>query len=195
VTIPLEPQTELFDDLDGGHQFVESERVEEIARRLIRELPEFEQSGLRQAVGDDLRVLYIENTKPFDQLRELPVCGSFGKAIKASPVWRDLANTDAVLWIREVVVRATGWPDLLEATIFHGLLHFECAFVAGVWRLSLRKHDVQAFNESAARYRDALPDVRTFLRAAARFGEPTETVVQEPLSAPNGRTQPPAPPA
>jgi hypothetical protein len=92
---PLEPQT-LFENLDPGVQFIRSERVEMMARRLIASQQDFELSGLRQALAGDLSLLFLENVKPFDQAVELPVCGVFSKAIKAGPVWRDLTGADAV---------------------------------------------------------------------------------------------------
>ena len=165
---PSEPQT-LFADLAPGVQFIKSERVEAVARRLVATQTDFELSGLRQALAANLSMLFLENVKPFDQALELPVCGVFSKAIKASPVWRDLTGADAVLWIRSIVCDAKSWPALLEAQVFHALLHFECAFVSPEWRLALRPHDVQAFNETAGRYADGLPDVKAFLRAAAPF--------------------------
>lgn len=171
-------QPEMF-DMPSGPQFVESERVGDVATRLINAEGNFLVSGLRQAVGSGgMTLTFLENTRPFDQLVEMPVCGVLSKAIKAGAVWRDLAHTDAVLWIRSFVCDTPGLPGFLESTIFHALLHFECAFDKGVWKIALRPHDVEAFNETAGRYGKGLPDVRRFLQAAAKGETPTETGVQ-----------------
>ena len=161
-------QPEMF-DVPVGVQFVESKRVERVALHLIGAEPNFQVSGLSQAVlSGGMTLTFLENTKPFDQLVEMPVCGVLSKAMKASPVWRDLAHTDAVLWVRSFVCTTEGIPDFLESTVFHALLHFECAFDKGVWKIGLRPHDVEAFNETAGRHGLGLPDVRRFLQFAAK---------------------------
>ena len=164
-----EPQT-LGLDVDGT-QFRLDKALEARAGIILGRFQEL--YPVREAITQgELRFGFLFNLKPFDVLAERLVCGTIGKAAKASPVWRDLTGYDAVLWVRAHVWTMFETEDSRDALLLHLLLHFDAAFVRGAWKLSTRDHDYAGFNDVARHFGGALPDTASLIAALARGHEP-----------------------
>jgi hypothetical protein len=168
--VAAEPQT-LQLDVDG-RQFLLDRALKARAGILMGRFDEL--YPIREAATQgELRFGFLFNVKPFDTATERLVCGVIGKSVKASPVWRDLVDLDAIVWVRKQV-----WDlfddDSRDALLLHLLLHFDAAFVKGTWKLSTRDHDYAGFNDVARHFGSALPDTAAFVRALQRGEGPAE---------------------
>lgn len=169
-----EPQT-LGLEVDGS-QFRSDAELEARAGVLMGRFNEL--YPVREAITQgELTFGFLVNTKPFDVMTERLVCGSIGKSVKASPVWRDLTGLDAVIWVRSHVWSAFDNEDTRDALLLHLLLHFDAAFVRGTWKLATRDHDFAGFNDVARHFGSALPDIASFVRALERGDSPVQPLV------------------
>lgn len=77
---------------------------------------------------------------------------SIGRAIKAPPLWRDLAGVDGVIWVNEVAWNGLS-ERLREAVVLHELLHFDVEVSDdGDEKLVVLKHDIEEFGLVVSTY-------------------------------------------
>lgn len=129
---------------------------------------------------EDLRVAYLERLgEPEGEGEE-----AIAKCQKASPLWRDLAGYDVVIW-----AWAAHWeaftPRQREALVLHELLHVARTAKGGV---KLRRHDLEEFGYVVRHYGAWDPAVEGFGRALRTYevGETREPAT-EPTRLPAGR--------
>lgn len=147
--IPFEPDAD----------YVESPTIAEVARQLINRHDRFRPL-------DELRIAYLERIgEPSGEGED-----ALAKCQKASPLWRDLAGYDLVIWAwRAKLTMLT--ERQVEALVAHELCH---AFVDEKGKLKLLKHDLEEFHWVARQYGPWLHDVRVFGEQLQAFSdEPT----------------------
>lgn len=162
----------LFPDLDPS-QFIESAAVAAVATTVLERDGAAGEVGrlfnvARAISGEEIRVLFMVNAKPFDPLKDDVKHDAIAKCIKAPTLWHDVTGYDAVIWCR-------GWfwdqflDDQREALLLHELLHLEVEYDDdGEVQLRVRKHDLEEFTDVALRFGGALPGIDPFVRA---FGQ------------------------
>jgi hypothetical protein len=139
--------------------YVESPQVREVARDIINRHDRFR-------ALDDFRIVYLERLgDPTGEGEE-----AIAKCQKASPLWRDVAGVDLVIWDwRHHWLAVT--ERQREALVAHELCH---PFVTDKGTLKLVKHDLEEFHWIARQYGPWLDDVRVFGQQLAAFSdEPT----------------------
>ncbi len=143
---------------DPDAEYVDSPEVREVARQLINRHDRFRPL-------DDFRILYVERLgEPSGEGED-----ALAKCQKASPLWRDVAGVDLVIWVWRHHWKAFE-PRQREALVAHELCH---PFVTDKGTLKLVKHDLEEFHWVARQYGPWLHDVRVFGEQLAAFDEPT----------------------
>lgn len=144
---------------DEGADYSPSAEMKKVAIALIRR-----HSGIA-ALVEDLRIAYLERAgEPSGEGEE-----AIAKCQKASPLWRDLAEYDVVIWAWSY------WWDLFEprqreALMLHELCHIDRTEKGGV---KMRRHDVEEFIAVVHQYGvwDGFSHLRDFGRALARHSD------------------------
>lgn len=162
----LDPETGdgLFPDTYVA-PFVKAEGVAEVAAEVIASFDEFESIATAQREAG-LRITYVFETRPFDPDKEEFKPHTIAKVTKASPLWRELAETDLV-----IAVRQTFWDAFDDvqrrAVLHHELTHIEVdePGADGIPKVSLRPHDVEDFNGTMRRFGPVIPGRRSFVKA------------------------------
>jgi len=139
----------LFPEIEGP-EFLKSEQVADVARDVLSEHGKVGGVGrlfaTAKAVREgEIRIAYLINAKPFDELNDDANHDAAGKCIKAPRLWHDVTGIDVAIWIREHFWK--GWPpDVRAAAVLHELLHVEVDHDAkGEVKIKVRKHDVEDF--------------------------------------------------
>lgn len=132
--------------------YVESSAVRETAVGLINRIPTV------QATVADLRIAFCERLgEPSGEGESI-----LAACVKASPLWRDRAGDDVVIWVWQAVW-ATLEPRQQEALVLHELLHIDRTEKGAV---KLRKHDLEEFSMVVHQYGAWKGDIGAFLHAA-----------------------------
>jgi hypothetical protein len=138
-----------IDDIDGP-EFIPSEQVADTGRLVLSR--HGGSDGIRRlwetarAIRDgEVKVAWLFNAKPFDELNEEKSHDAAGKCIKAPGLWHDLTGIDVAIWIRQYFWNQ--WdPHIREAAVLHELLHVEVRRDKhDQAKVSVRKHDVEDF--------------------------------------------------
>lgn len=161
-------QPAMFPDLEGP-DFVRSEEVADVAADVLRihgrkvgRLGEIEEA----IEAGEVRVLYLLNTKPLDELTERQEHDTAGKCMKAPRLWHDVTGYDVAIWIREHFWK--GWDvEVRRAAVLHELLHVDVERDKNDQaRVRIRKHDVESFVDVARLYGPIEGDAAAYVRAA-----------------------------
>lgn len=141
--------------------YVDSPEIRQVAEGLIGRHSRF------QDVDREFRVVYLERLGEPSGDGE----GVIAKCQKASPLWRDVAGVDLVIWVWREVWH-TFSPRQREAVVAHELCH---AFVDEKGKLKLLPHDLEEFAWVVRQYGPWRDEVRIFGEQLAAFGEePTQ---------------------
>jgi hypothetical protein len=182
------PAAQLFPALFDA-RFVRSEAVAETAAAVLAEHGEVggiaRLFDVRRAVNeDDLTIAYVLDTKPFDPLSPT-THDAVAKCIKAPPVWHDITGVDVVIAVRQYFWDAFD-ADQRGALLVHELLHVDASYDEnGELVLAIRKHDLEEFDDVAAKYGAALPAIAPFIRAFGKSQDPAaplRDIVDDPAS-------------
>lgn len=157
--------------------YLPSEEVAKVGAALIRRHRAF------QVMASDLRIVYLERLGQPSGEGEVLIA----QCQKASPVWRDVAHVDVVIW-----VWAEWWqrfsPRQREAVVMHEMCHVGRTEKGGV---KLRKHDVEEFSAVVATYGiwDDFGRLGDFVAALQRHDAraAAEARADEPIRLPAGR--------
>lgn len=160
---------------DHEADYVASDEIAKIAGTLIR------RHEIVALSTEDLRIAYMERLGERSGEGEEAIA----KCQKASPLWRDLAGYDVVIWAWAEV-----WEQLesrqREALVLHELLHIGRNRTGGV---KLRKHDLEEFAMVVLHYGPWDGPVELFGKALRRYevGETRQPEGAEPIRLPAGR--------
>jgi hypothetical protein len=147
---------ELLPEIEGA-EFIRSDDVADIAREVLSEhgtvggvVDAFETA--RAIADEEIHVLWLLNTKPFDEAKEERSHDAAGKCIKAPRMWADVTGYDVAIWIREHY-----WLEaddrVKRAMLLHELLHVEIRRDKNdVAKVAVRKHDIEDFVAVAKHY-------------------------------------------
>ena len=163
MSLPIEPESGLFPD-DAEPAFVRSSEVEELAKQVMAQWPEFE--PICTAIDDGLSIAYVWETKPFDPTKDEYKRHVVAKVTKASPLWQCLAEVRLA-----VQFRAWFWdkytPEQRAAVIYHELKHIEVEEPdkpGDPVKVSLKPHEIEEFYGVARRYGAVLPDIANLVK-------------------------------
>lgn len=176
----LEPETGLFPGTYVA-PFVEAPAVADVGADVIASFDEFEPIATAQREAG-LRIAYVFETKPFDPDKEEFKPHTIAKVSKASPLWRELADTDLV-----IAVRQTFWDAFddvqRQAVLHHELTHIEVdePGADGIPKVSLRPHDVEDFNATMRRFGPVIPGRRSFVKAFLAWQHEQDVPAPTPL--------------
>jgi hypothetical protein len=122
--------------------------------------------ALRDAVRNHgLRIAYVLETKPWDPVKDELKPHTIAKAVKASALWRCMAEVDVVIQFRRTFWNAFEHVQR-EAVIHHEFTHIETEVDENdVLTVTLRPHDVEEFVQTARRYGTVLPGRRELAKA------------------------------
>jgi hypothetical protein len=168
---------------DPDAEYVGSEEIEKVAQGLIKRHSRFDPLL-------NIRVAYLERIGTPSGEGEAVLA----KCVKASPLWRDVAGVECLIWVWSSVWRALE-PRQREALVAHELCH---AFVTEKGTVKLLKHDLEEFHWVVRQYGPWDEAIRMFGVALTAHGDqdPAETVREmgrqqpqgdEPIRLPAGR--------
>jgi predicted metallopeptidase len=167
---------------DPDPDYAPSADVAAVAKALIR------RHRVLDVMAGDLRIAYLERLGQPSGEGE----GLIAACQKASPVWRDVAHVDVVIWVwSEWWARFS--PRQREAVVMHELCHVGRNESGGV---KLRKHDVEEFNFVVAHYGvwDDFGQLGDFMRSLVagegrreRAAQDEKPGAPEPIRLPAGR--------
>ena len=169
-------QPSMFPDIEGP-DFVKSSEVADVGETVVR----IHGRGIGQLgpvaeaiTEEEIHVLWLLNTKPFDPEKDEEGHDAAGKCIKAPGLWHDVTGYDVAIWIREYFWKQWDEPTR-RAAILHELLHVEVdRDKDDQVKVKIRKHEVEDFVAVALAYGPIFGDAPRYVRAAAVFaGEPT----------------------
>lgn len=171
MALPLEPETAPMFDLGDLPAFTDALDVERLAEQVmpkyreLRDLHEAVYPDPERELGAEIRIAYLFDNAKFDMAKDEVTHSSLGKAMKAPPVWRHLAGTEAVITFRSYF-----WERFDErqrsAVLMHQLLHLE---VAGPGKLALREHGVEEFGDVLRRFGAYLPHIAAAVNSWAKW--------------------------
>lgn len=151
--------------------FTRSEEVADVADEVLRLHGRAGGVGRLHPVAraidnEEIHVLWLLNTKPFDPEKDEENHDAAGKCLKAPGLWRDITGYDVAIW-----VRAYFWErwdvHMRQALLLHELLHVEIKRDRDDQaRVAIRKHDVEAFVDVARIYGTVEGEAAAFVRAA-----------------------------
>jgi hypothetical protein len=161
--------------------YVESPELKRVTEGLIARHERF--GPLR-----DLRIAYLERLgEPSGEGESV-----LAQCQRATPLWRDYAHVDLVIWVWRAVREALE-PRAFEALAAHEACH---AFVTEKGTVKLLKHDLEEFHWVVRQYGPWDDAIRMFGVALTAHGDqdPAETVREmgrqqreEPIRLPAGR--------
>lgn len=165
----------LFPEVEGP-EFIEGPGLASVAEEVLHRHGAAGGIGrlfnTRLAIRDEqIRVLYLINTKPFDPMKDDITHDAIAKTVKAPRLWHDVTGYDAVIWARSYF-----WDQFTAeqqaAVALHELIHLDVEFDDdGQPKLRLRKHDVEDFNEVIRYYGAFLPSRARFFEAFGLWQE------------------------
>jgi hypothetical protein len=160
----------LFPDIEGP-EFVESSEVGEVADAIL------DRHGRAGGIGsvrrvrtalleEQIRAVYLLNTKPFDPMKDDVKHDAIAKVVKAPRLWHDVTGIDLVVW-----VRAYFWDQFDDrqrsGVILHELLHVDVAIdeKTGDVKVGLLEHDVEEFILAVRHYGAFIPSREALVKA------------------------------
>jgi len=159
--------------------FIPAPEVEDLAADVLARWDEF--APIRRAIADgELEIVYVFETKHFDQFKEEFKPHTIAKVTKASPLWSSLTGHDLVIQFRR-----TFWAAFDEhqrsAVLYHEFCHVKLEdSETGAPKLSLAPHDVEEFRGTLLRYGPALPGRKALIEAATAWQFAQEAVALTP---------------
>lgn len=179
MPLPLEPHDGLFPDVLVP-PFVRSEVLEELILSVRDTFPEFREVVEAMDQGA-ITIGYVFETKPFDALSEDYKPHTIAKVTKASPLWREWGEVDAIIQFRQTFWDAFN-DDQRRAVAYHELRHLDPAIDdKGRWRLSLRHHELEEFSGVMRHFGPIIPGRKQFLDAAMAWVHEQEHPEPTPL--------------
>jgi len=159
--------SELFDKMVEP-AFVQDDELDDLGYTMLQH-PDFR--VLKDAVEQNgLRITYVFETKPWDPAKDDLKPHTIAKVVKASPLWRCMAEVDLVVQFRRTFWNAFN-PVQREAVLHHEYTHIDIAYTErGEMVVSLRPHDVEEFVQTARRYGTVLPGRRELATALSDWG-------------------------
>lgn len=170
-------QPVMFPDVEGP-DFVRSTEVADVADTVLNKHGKVGGVGLLHATAraiadEEVHVLWLLNTKPFDPEKDAEGHDVAGKCVKAPGLWHDVTGFDVAIWIREYFWKRWDQPTR-EAALLHELLHVEVdRDQDNNPKVKIRKHEVEDFVDVVRHYGPIFGEGARLVRAAATFaGEP-----------------------
>lgn len=154
--------------------YVDHPELKSIATDLIRRNERF------QLVAEDLRIAYLARLGEPSGEGE----GMLAACVKASPLWRDVAEYDVVIWCWDAVWAALE-PRQREALTAHELCHIGRNDKGAV---KLRKHDLEEFAWVARQY-GRWDDAIAHFAGALQLHDEDAAKKPTPIRRPGGREQ------
>lgn len=142
----MDPLEAVFGAKSGEQEatyFERSDEVAEVAEQLLGK-------HLLLARLREVSIAYLlqQGTDPQQGKSREATIDTIAKAVKAPPLWQELANVLAVVWVNGRAWSALGTRQR-EAVVLHELLHLD---VDKTGKLVLLKHDVEEFTYVVAHY-------------------------------------------
>jgi len=177
----MEPDSGLFPEVLEP-PFVKSEALEELILSVRDTFPEFRDVVEAMDEGG-ITLGYVLETKPFDALHEEYKPHTIAKVTKASPLWREWGEVDAIIQFRRTFWTAFD-DQQRRAVAYHELKHLQPSQDDnGRWKLALGPHELEEFSGVMRHFGPIIPGRKQFLDAAMAWVHEQEHPEPTPLRA------------